>query len=565
MQSRLETAPPESSISPISALRSAAGWLASGPAARADEFLDSLTEPELRALPWLFEFWAMEHQAEEATARSALQVLMLAHGFDAVERDGALAFISRTGTGGVTLDPVSFVVDPEAEATREDTRAAEAEKVGRVRLSYIEGEGDYQPGAAEAVFADDPSLMVSESEVPLALTRGEARNMAERWLAEARLTRESVSFALPPSAGALAPGDIVRLGERRFRLDRLEDVGFLRAEAVRVEPESYLGQEAADELPGSAPVVAPVPVEAIVMDLPLLTGAEIPHAPHVAATARPWPGDVAVYAANDGKSFGAPLMLPKAATVGQLLSPLAEGEPARWDRGPALRVKLVSGSLLSVTEEALLQGANLAAIGNGSGGDWEVIQLRDAELVGPRTWDLSLRLRGQAGSAVQVWDEGALFVLLNGRARQMDLLQDLWGLPRTYRWGPASQPLGHASYRETDVSVFGVGLRPYAPCHLRAGPEAGGTAFTWLRRTRIEGDGWEQEEVPLGEAYERYRLRVRLLSGGDPVRVVEVTEPAWTYPAAAQAEDGAAAGYQLEVQQRSDRWGWGAVAKLRMP
>ncbi|MGZ9812498.1 DNA-packaging protein [Pseudoroseicyclus sp. H15] len=43
-------------------MRSAAGWLASGPAEAQAEFLDSLSAEELRALPWLFDFWAMEHQ-----------------------------------------------------------------------------------------------------------------------------------------------------------------------------------------------------------------------------------------------------------------------------------------------------------------------------------------------------------------------------------------------------------------------------------------------------------------------------------------------------------------------
>ena len=43
-------------------LRSAAEWIVSeGPDAQ-EEFLDALTEGELLALPWLFEFWAMEHQ-----------------------------------------------------------------------------------------------------------------------------------------------------------------------------------------------------------------------------------------------------------------------------------------------------------------------------------------------------------------------------------------------------------------------------------------------------------------------------------------------------------------------
>lgn len=44
------------------AMRSGAAWLASAGAAARDGFLNELTEGECLALPFLFEFWAMEHQ-----------------------------------------------------------------------------------------------------------------------------------------------------------------------------------------------------------------------------------------------------------------------------------------------------------------------------------------------------------------------------------------------------------------------------------------------------------------------------------------------------------------------
>ena len=54
------------SISSAHALRSGAGWLASADATVRDEFLDDLTAGELLALPFLFEFWAMDHQLAPA-------------------------------------------------------------------------------------------------------------------------------------------------------------------------------------------------------------------------------------------------------------------------------------------------------------------------------------------------------------------------------------------------------------------------------------------------------------------------------------------------------------------
>ena len=54
----------------------------------------------------------------------------------------------------------------------------------------------------------------------------------------------------------------------------------------------------------------------------------------------------------------------------------------------------------------------------------------------------------------------------------------------------------------------GIGLRPLAPVHLRSERDAGDIVFTWIRRTRIDGDGWELADVPLGEEREAYEIEV---------------------------------------------------------
>lgn len=50
------------SISTRPASKSAADWIASAPSRLRDEFLDGLSQGALRALPWVFDFWALEHQ-----------------------------------------------------------------------------------------------------------------------------------------------------------------------------------------------------------------------------------------------------------------------------------------------------------------------------------------------------------------------------------------------------------------------------------------------------------------------------------------------------------------------
>lgn len=53
---------PERSTSMPSGTRFGAGWISSAEPRVQAEFLDSLTGPELAGLPYLFEFWALEHQ-----------------------------------------------------------------------------------------------------------------------------------------------------------------------------------------------------------------------------------------------------------------------------------------------------------------------------------------------------------------------------------------------------------------------------------------------------------------------------------------------------------------------
>ena len=147
-----------------------------------------------------------------AGARAALQPLMLAYGFEAIEREGQLIFRNRTGRASSSVDPDGLAWLTEQETPVELTRAPDAETVGRLRLNFVDADGDYDIRSEEAVFPDDTSLEVSQSDIPLLLTLNEARGITERWLAEARVARDSVRFSLPlseietvPSTCKLAP------------------------------------------------------------------------------------------------------------------------------------------------------------------------------------------------------------------------------------------------------------------------------------------------------------------------------------------------------------------------
>ena len=500
-------------------------------------------------------------------ARAALQPLMLRFGFDAIERDGVLRFRLRQGVKVAVLDGETLAVSEALDGLTERQRGAEAETTGRVRLRFIQSGTDHAIAAEEAVLPDEATHAVSTNDMALSLYRSEARQVVERWLAEARGARDAVRLALPPSRMDLGAGDVVELPEGGlYRIDRVEQTEAQLVDAVRIEPGLYAPADMDEDAPPQGGFAPPVPVLPLFLDLPLMTGDEVPHAPHLALTAQPWPGSVALYASATDDSYGLGGVFAARAVIGVTETPLAAAPAGRWDDGAAVQVKLIAGALESRTREAVLNGANLAAIGDGSAGMWELFQFRDAQLIAPDTYWLTGRLRGQLGSdglMPDAWPEGSWVVLLDGAPEQIELASAQRGIARHYRIGPARRPVSDPSYTHIVAGFDGNGLRPYAPCHLRVAASGGDLEARWIRRTRIDGDGWDLSEVPLGEESEAYRVRV--LQGGDLLREVAVTGPAWSYPAAQQAADGVTAGAVIEVAQVSARYGPGLPARAVLP
>lgn len=502
-------------------------------------------------------------------ARAALQPLMLAYGFEAAERDGQIEFFTRKGSPDGALDRARLVVLDEIEGDLELSRAPEAEMVGRVRLTHAEAESAYDIRATEAVFPDEETHAVSASDLPLVLTEPEARAITERWLAEARVARDTARFALPPSQLGWRAGDVAQIdseaGTGFYRLDHVEQAGVQIVQAVRVEPGVLTpadGVESEIELEDFVPVV---PVHAVFIDLPLISGEEVAHQPRIAVTSDPWPGRVAVYASATDNGYVLNRLIGAPARIGVSESVLPRARPGLIDNGPALRVRLAQGTLSSSGLEGMLNGANVAAIGYGGLDGWEVFQFAEAVLVEEDVYELSVRLRGQAGSDWAMpaeWLSGATVVVLDGAVGALNLPLSARGLERHYRYGSASEPLDDATYGHAVVSAGGVGLRPYAPVHLTERRNGADLDIGWIRRTRLDGDSWQGVEVPLGEDSESYCLRV--IDGGAVRREVTLGTPGWSYAAAMQATDGVTLPFEIEVAQISQSFGPGPAARIEV-
>jgi hypothetical protein len=223
------------------------------------------------------------------------------------------------------------------------------------------------------------------------------------------------------------------------------------------------------------------------------------------------------------------------AVSGETLDDLPTGPTARWhDAG--FRVQLYGGTLSSASDLAVLNGANAAAVQRADGA-WEVIQFVSAVLTGDRIYTLSRLLRGQAGSEWAMGAPllaGAPFVLLD--ANIVTLASGLDALERNLqvRVVAASRDTGDATVFAFDATPQATALRPLTPVHVKAVRGTGGVAFSWIRRTRIDGDSWVGE-VPLGEDSEQYTLDI--LSGTTILRTLNATTPSALYTAADEIAD----------------------------
>ncbi len=499
-----------------------------------------------------------------STARSALQVLSLAYGVDPVEREGVLHFRPRNGQTQTVIDPDRLVFRDPEQGSLSLTRQSGIELAGRVRISYFEAENDFDARTAEAVFPDDSAAVVSQNDLPLVLTAAEARRVAERWLAESRVARDVASFALPPSALGCGAGDVVAIDGETYRIDRMEQTEVLTVDAVRVEPASYAPGPDTNESPQRSGFATPLPVYPAFLDLPLITGDESPQAPHVAVTASPWPGVVAVWSAPADDGYVLNTELPNRAVIGTTLSPLSAAGSGLIDRGSPVRVKLAAGQLSSISEEALLSGLNLAAIGDGTPGNWELFQFATATLVEPDTYDLTVRLRGQFGTDGVMppsWPAGSLFVLVDHAVPQISLPASLRGVSQYYRVGAEAHGYADPAVVVQPLAFQGIGLRPYSIVGLATQGSSGGTVTaSWIRRTRVDGDNWDVPEVPVVETGEVYSVRV--YQGAALKRDVQVTTPGFSYSAADQTADGVSGAFDIAVAQVSDRFGPGPYVRI---
>ena len=478
--------------------------------------------------------------------RASITTLARHFGFDAVESEGVIRFVMRGRAPRATISHDDLVAGKTGGEAIELTRAQETELPQALKWQVARADEDYDAALVEAArITVDTSRIASES-FPMAVPPEEAERRCRRALQEAWAGRESAVFRLPPSKLALDPTDVIALDHdgraQQFRLTAIADAEARGIEAVRQDREAYdlpPGAERPATLPRAVSFGSP---EVILLDLPQLRDDIAAHQPLIAATAKPWPGALAVYRSPGGDGFELLTTVRRRANLGRLAADLWSGPTSRFDIGNVLIFDLASGQLESVSDLALFGGANALAVETAQG-RWEIVQAGHAELIAPGRYRLTRLLRGQRGTEHAMGHPtpaGARLVLLNEALTPLPIPEADLGIPINWRIGPARHPVSSDTFAAVSFAPEGAGLRPFAPVHVtqpwRHPHVPGDLVIRWTRRSRsLSADSWQDMEVPMAEEQQSYE--VRIMDGAAVKRTLTNNAPSVLYTSAQQVTD----------------------------
>ncbi len=458
------------------------------------------------------------------TVRNALEYLTTSFFFDVVESDGILKCVPR-GNSSVKPVPEADLIPSKKKGVQdvlEIVRAQELELPQRVNVIYINRPFNYDPvtqtSQQQVVKAVDQVTM----NLPIVMGVTHAKQIADISLYSAWKERTSFQIKLPPKYVRIEPTDVITVTvsgvahEMRVQKTDMEANGVMKISAIAEDISSYdfytqPGETSSNLTP---PVLVPDTLTQFVDAPPLPTDTVQNQGLlgiGVAADGANWNG-VAIYRSDDGgesggNTFNVLAGLDGAATFGIIKTNLGAGSFETWDLINEVEVILTSGSLASVSELAVLNGANAALIG------LELVQFENAVLIGGSTYKLTKLLRGRQGTewAISTHVVGDRFVLITPALYTTAIANNLIGRELFYKTVSVGNSLENTS--ETSFTYVGNNLKPFAPVHVAGSRDGSGNlTINWIRRSRVDGEWCDGVGIPLGEELEAYE--VDILNGG---------------------------------------------------
>lgn len=487
-----------------------------------------------------------------ATIRSAIEPPQAAWPFDVVPSGYKIIFKARGGSAVATVSAsdLGAHTDDDIPVSITASREMDTQLPRKIALQYLDVDRDQERGEQFAERGNTAATNTIARELPISLTATEAAGMAEVLLYLAWLERWQISFNLPLSYNQLEPGDIINLptseGTASVRLtsvnytsdDRLECKG--RYNQTAVYTPTAVGAPSASVPTQTIPLIG----KSIyyLLDIPNMD--DVQDDPGFVAAMygenAGWGGGVLIRTDDGGTTWSdIELFAPPGADVGFAENTIGSVDSRMWDKASSLRVRAVNGDFSSTTELAVLNGANYFAYGDA--GRWEIIAAINCTLVAPNTYVFTDMLRGRFGTewAMSTHAVDDKVILLDTDAMYfIGMHVSTIGLQREYRGITYNQSVD--SDIDYSFTYNGVNLECLSPVYFVGGRNivTSDWSFSWVRRSRTDGEWRDSVDAGLGEASEAYELDVYSDDTYSVVkRTISSTSPACTYGSAEQVSD----------------------------
>lgn len=360
--------------------------------------------------------------------RTILEQLSLAYQFDMINSGGVLKFVPRhvSAIKTITLDDMGFTSNTTPPAPYTAKRFQGVDLPRYVALTYYAEDLDYNKYSQSAELFTYSEGQNVTLEVPVTLSHERAKQICEISLINSHLERMNYKFSTSYKFIDVEPGDILNSPMGLIRILKVTetDEGVLEFEASDAGEEAALVastqgiQQPASVNRGTSGSIGKSGVFWI--DPTNLNdqdqGVRIYAAIHGYGKAG-WPG-AAIYMSEDGgQTYDQIGQSTNEATIGLVSGATPSADYHIWDETTEITVTLKTGTLLSMSEAAVLNGANRAQIGQ------ELIGFCNAQLIGEKTYKLSKLLRGRQGTEVYVDTHQAneLFCLMDSAVVKIDL------------------------------------------------------------------------------------------------------------------------------------------------
>ncbi|MHA1601295.1 MAG: phage tail protein, partial [Alphaproteobacteria bacterium] len=453
--------------------------------------------------------------SDRMRARAALEPLASAFLFDVREEDFKVDFVARGGAPVLTIpqDDLGARSDGDGAVVPlvVEDRMQEIELPLRIDMTYADADSDFQTGVQSFQRIGDAVATRKRVtlNVPIAFDKTEAAQRVERIGFLAWQARTPFDLAVSRRHARISPGDVVQASVQgtTFTL-RVENIALGADGVIQVRGVSENAALYSSTATGVAALAVPDQTVALsgpsalyLMDTPLLRDADEGLGIYVAAGsfgAESWPG-ASVFKSTDGLEFSSPVTFisgGRNAVHGRTETVLATHGARTWDRGTTVQVRLFRGSISSVTETAVLNGANAVLVAD------EVVQFANAVLNQDGSYTLSTLLRGRRGTEWATANHAIgerVILLTDATVLKTALADSELNTQRFYKAVTVGGTLAEGTQKS--LTFLGRALMPYAPVHV-TGAQAGSPtdwSIAWVRRSRLGGAWKDGADIPLGE------------------------------------------------------------------